>query len=101
MLIELASAKVSRDRVWRPKIHHVPTDAKVSLAGNDTNASGDVRVFRTTSLAEGEEWSNYVVLVSIERDGSTIEKQETISLKAGESRELSFNFDGEKVASAR
>jgi uncharacterized protein (TIGR03000 family) len=80
---------------------HVPGDAKVSLAGNETSVSGDVRVFRTTSLKEGEEWTNYVVHVSVERDGSTLQKEETISLKAGESRELSFDFDGAKVASAQ
>jgi len=80
---------------------HVPEDAKVILAGNETTASGELRVFRTNSLAEGEEWSNYIVRVSIDRDGSTVEKQETILLKAGESRELSFNFEDAQVASAR
>jgi uncharacterized protein (TIGR03000 family) len=80
---------------------HVPADAKVYLAGNATKASGEKRVFRTTGLTGGKAWEGYTVRVELERGGRTLTKEETISLKAGESRELRFEFEGDKVASAR
>jgi uncharacterized protein (TIGR03000 family) len=79
----------------------VPEDATVTLAGNPTSATGDVRVFRTTSLAAGEEWSNYVIRVTVDRDGEMLAREETIALKAGEARELTFDFEAPQVASAR
>jgi uncharacterized protein (TIGR03000 family) len=78
---------------------HVPADAKVFLAGNTTKASGETRVFRTTGLTGNKSWNDYTVRVELERGGRTITKEETISLKAGESQELRFDFDGDKVAS--
>lgn len=78
---------------------HVPSEAKVFLAGNATKASGETRVFRTTGLSSSKAWNGYTVRVELERGGRTIVKEETISLKAGQSQELSFDFDGDKVAS--
>jgi uncharacterized protein (TIGR03000 family) len=80
---------------------HVPSDAKVYLAGNATKASGETRVFRTTGLSGSKAWNDYTVRVELERSGRTIVKEETISLKAGESQELRFEFDEDKLASAR
>ena len=80
---------------------HVPADAKVYLAGNATKASGETRVFRTTGLTSGKSWEGYTVRVELERGGRTVTKEETITLKAGESQELRFEFEGDKVASAR
>jgi uncharacterized protein (TIGR03000 family) len=78
---------------------HVPADAKVYLAGNATKAGGETRVFRTTGLNGGKAWDNYTVRVELERGGRTLTKEETISLKAGQSQEMSFEFDGDKIAS--
>jgi uncharacterized protein (TIGR03000 family) len=80
---------------------HVPADAKVYLAGNATKASGETRVFRTTGLAGNKSWEGYTVRVELERGGRTLTKEETITLKAGQSQELNFDFEGDKVASAR
>ena len=80
---------------------HVPADAKVILAGNTTKATGETRVFRTTGLNGGRTWNGYVVRVELERGGRTLTKEETISIKPGESQELRFDFDGDKIASAR
>ena len=38
---------------------HVPADAKVYLAGNPTNAQGELRVYRTTGLSAGKAWNGY------------------------------------------
>jgi len=78
---------------------HVPSDAKVYLAGNTTKASGETRIFRTTGLSGSKSWEGYTVRVELERGGRTITKEETITLKAGQSQELSFDFDADKVAS--
>jgi uncharacterized protein (TIGR03000 family) len=79
----------------------VPAEAKVFLAGNATKATGEVRVFRTTGLSEGSRWSDYTIKVEMQKDGRTLTREEKISLSAGETKELTFDFDSEKVADAR
>ena len=82
---------------------HVPADAKVYLGGRETKLSGPVRQFTTTKLGEGQQWGSYTVRAVINRDGKLVTKEETISLKAGDTRELTFDFEGaiaEKVATA-
>ena len=80
---------------------HVPADAKVKLAGNETKGSGPVRVFSTSGLEAGKEWSSYKVVVTLDRNGETLTKEQTVSIQAGESRELRFDFDGDKLADNR
>src|SRR5205085_10255984 len=63
---------------------HVPSDAKVYLAGNATKAGGETRVFRTTGLNSGKGWDNYTVRVELDRGGRTRTKEEPISLNAGQ-----------------
>ena len=79
---------------------HVPADAKVYLAGNATKATGETRIFRTTGLTTGKSWDGYTVRVELDRGGKVETKEETISLKAGETREIRFDFGGDKVASS-
>lgn len=74
-------------------IVHVPADAKVFLAGQETKAGGPVRQFTTTRLTSGSQWASYPVRVVVTRDGKTVSKEESVSLKAGDSREIEFNFD--------
>jgi uncharacterized protein (TIGR03000 family) len=78
---------------------NVPADAKVYLAGNPTNAKGQTRVFRTTGLSTGKAWNDYTVRVEFERDGRVVSQEKTVSLAAGQSQELTFDFPTEKVAS--
>jgi uncharacterized protein (TIGR03000 family) len=80
---------------------HVPGDAKVFLAGNETKGTGPVRTFRTTKLAGGDAWSEYSVRVTVERGGEQLEKEERITLRGGERAELTFDFDVDKIAAAR
>jgi len=79
---------------------NVPADAKVVLAGNATKMTGSTRTFITKKLTSGQKWSDYVVSVTIERDGRPVTEQRTITLTAGEPQELTFTFDTDKVASA-
>ena len=76
---------------------HVPADAKVYLAGKETRSAGEVREFTTSKLAEGQEWTNYTIRAVVTRNGKLISRDETISLKAGEARQLSFDFGADKA----
>lgn len=80
---------------------HVPADAQVYLAGNATRGTGPVRTFRTTQLPAGEAWSDYVVRVVVDRNGEQLDREAQITLRAGDRQELTFDFNMDKVASAR
>jgi len=95
---ELAFDFPATDAVETALTVNVPADAKVYLSGNETKATGEKRIFRTTSLAGGKAWDNYIVRVEFEQDGQKVTQEKTISLKAGESQELSFPTEVEKVA---
>jgi uncharacterized protein (TIGR03000 family) len=72
---------------------HVPTDAAVTLAGSPTKATGAVRIFTTNVLASGQTWDDYKIEVSVERDGQIVKQEKTLSLVAGQSRTVRFDFD--------
>lgn len=74
---------------------HVPEDATVQLAGNPTAAKGATRVFRTRQLSAGESWDNYEIKVTVVRDGRALSKRQSLRLSAGDTKELTFDFDGE------
>ena len=77
---------------------HVPTDAKVVLAGNATTGSGHSRTYRTTQLAPGQIWDGYKVTVTVERQGRTVTQSRTLSLVAGSENELTFDFPSATLA---
>ncbi len=79
----------------------VPEDARVTLAGHETSATGPVRVFRSRQLAAGQTWYDYRVEVRVERDGRTVVKEQRLTLKAGDQRELRFDFDLEDAVATR
>jgi uncharacterized protein (TIGR03000 family) len=97
LAFDLAQAK----KVETKLTVRVPSDAKVYLAGNETSAKGETRVYRTTGLHEGNSWSGYLIKVELNRGGRTITKEKLIDLRAGENQEIEFEFDGDKVADAR
>jgi uncharacterized protein (TIGR03000 family) len=74
-------------------IVRLPADAKLFLAGRETQATGDVREFSTTRLPNGSEWQKYEIKAVIERDGHEEVREQTIQLAAGESREVTISFD--------
>jgi uncharacterized protein (TIGR03000 family) len=76
----------------------VPADAKVYLAGKQTTLTGEQRKFTTTRLPLGQQWANYAIRVEVEREGQTLAKEEKISLQAGDSREVAFEFPATTVA---
>ena len=77
---------------------HVPENAEVYLAGNQTKGEGVVRTFKTTRLSEGQAWSDYSIRVVVNEDGIDRTEEKKLTLRAGESRELTFDFDVDKLA---
>jgi uncharacterized protein (TIGR03000 family) len=71
------------------------------LAGHESTATGETRQFTTTELPAGAEWKNYTIRAELDLDGQNVSKEQTISLRAGETREVTFDFntdDAGKVA---
>jgi uncharacterized protein (TIGR03000 family) len=74
-------------------IVHVPADAKLYLSGQETKATGPVREFSTTKLAAGAQWADYALRAVVDKDGQQQVREQMVSLKAGESREVTISFD--------
>ncbi|MGD9724061.1 MAG: TIGR03000 domain-containing protein [Pirellulales bacterium] len=74
-------------------IVRLPADAKLFLAGRETKATGEVREFSTSRLQSGNEWTQYAIRAVVERDGHEQVREETVTLKAGESREVTIGFE--------
>ncbi len=79
----------------------VPEDAKVTLCGKETPATGDTRFYKTTSLGDGETWEDYKIVVSVVRDGRTITSEKLIDMKSGETRVLAFDLDSMETRVAK
>ena len=92
------------DAVKRPETIltlHVPEQATVYLAGSQMKARGAVRRFRTRQLKPGEKWNDYTVRVELERDGKKVVKEAKVTLEAGQSKEVSFDFNDDRLALAK
>ncbi len=77
----------------------VPEDAELTIAGAKTSSTGSERKFTTRRLVSGQTWSDYKVVVTVNRGGQRISKEQSIELRAGEDRTLTFDFDVNAVAS--
>jgi uncharacterized protein (TIGR03000 family) len=78
---------------------HVPADAKVTLAGNPTDATGAVRHYATHGLARGQSWEDYRILVTVLRDGRPQTEEKTIRVTGGQSQTVTFDLPETRVAS--
>lgn len=97
----VASLDFAFDAVETSLTLNVPADAKVLLSGNATQSNGTVRRFATRRLAQGEKWGDYLVQVTVERDGRTMTQEKAITVAGGDQQELNFDFDDTKLADAR
>ena len=77
---------------------HLPEDAELTIAGAKTRSKGSERKFTTRKLKQGQTWNNYKVVVIVNRDGQRVTREQSIELRAGEDRTLTFDFDLEQVA---
>ncbi len=81
-------------------IIRLPADAKLFLAGKETKSTGPVREFSTSKLPYGSEWETYTIRAVVDHDGHEEVREKTVALKAGQTRELSIDFDVPQVADA-
>ena len=81
----------------------VPADAKVLLDGQETKASGKIRVFTTGKLTNEQSWDDYQVEVRYQVAGEQVVRKQTLTLTAGATEVLEFGsgspISGEQVAS--
>lgn len=77
---------------------HVPAEARVTLGGNETASRGTIRQFTTTDLPRDQKWQDYQIVVTMEQDGELVQRERTITVSGGESRELVFSFTEDSVA---
>lgn len=68
---------------------NLPEGAKVLLAGNETNATGETRTYRTSRLKVGELWDDYEI--EVQYDGKV--KRQSVRLVGGDKLQLTFNFE--------
>ncbi|MEX0586541.1 MAG: TIGR03000 domain-containing protein [Pirellulales bacterium] len=95
----IAEENIESDPATRLTVR-VPADAKLFLAGRETKSTGELRTFRTARMEDGQTWDNYTVRAIAMRDGREITREKTITLRAGASHELAFDFDAPSIASA-
>ena len=69
---------------------NVPENAQVELNGQKTRSSGPVRKYITRKLQQGQEISDYHIVVKFEQDGEMITRSKSINLTAGDSVSLDF-----------
>jgi len=81
----------------------VPANAEVLLDGQETKASGKVRVFTTGKLTNEQSWDDYQVEVRYQVAGEQVIRKQTLTLTAGATEVLEFGtgspISGEQVAS--
>jgi uncharacterized protein (TIGR03000 family) len=92
-------APVAAEKKAKTKLTlHVPADAKVTLAGQETSSTGETREFTTSKLAPGAEWNDYTVRVVTNVDGQEIVREKTITLIGGQDRDLTIDLGTAEVA---
>lgn len=79
----------------------VPQDARLVLAGTETNRRGENRIFSTTDLQDGQKWTAYKIVATIERDGKEITQEKVIDVEGGKSHEIAFDFSDDTRVAAR
>jgi uncharacterized protein (TIGR03000 family) len=77
---------------------HVPQGSVVSLGGNSTSGTGELRTFKTESLRVGQVWQDYVIRVESEIDGEFITQEKTVSIIGGTESDYHFDFTASKLA---
>lgn len=70
----------------------VPVDAQVYINDHKTKTKGDVRRYVSRNLESGREYYYHVKAI-VFRDGKKIERNELVSLKAGQAEAVEFDFE--------
>ena len=75
----------------------LPADARLSVDGTVTSSTSERRVLLTPVLEQGD--YTYTLQAEIVRDGETVSQSRTVTVRANETTEMSFDFATQSVAS--
>jgi uncharacterized protein (TIGR03000 family) len=75
---------------------NVPASAKVFINGNPTKSEGSTRSFVSKGLSPGMRY-RYQVRAEMTRDGKVVEQTKYVSLRAGKTAALAFDFGDNKA----
>ena len=76
----------------------LPASAKLTVDGNATRSISDRRTFVTPALANGEAYV-YTLQAEVVRDGQAAVQTQTVTVRGGQTTEVSFTFASQGVAS--
>ena len=76
----------------------LPADAKLVVDGNATRSTSDRRTFVTPALDNGSDYV-YTLRAEIVRDGQVAVQTQDITVRGGQTTEVSFTFASQSVAS--
>jgi uncharacterized protein (TIGR03000 family) len=71
----------------------LPADAKLTVDGSATRSTDSVRTFVSPPLQAGKDYQ-YTLRAEVMRDGKTVERTRDVSVRAGQTSEVSFDIAG-------
>ncbi len=77
---------------------NLPAEAKLTVDGNPTRSTSDRRTFITPALEAGVSFV-YTLRAEIVRDGQNAVQSQDVTVRAGETTQVSFTFASQGVAS--
>ena len=77
---------------------NLPADARLTVDGTATKSTTSRREFVTPTLERGKEYV-YTFRAEIVRDGQSVHEERQVSVRAGETTQVPFNFSTAGVAS--
>jgi uncharacterized protein (TIGR03000 family) len=77
---------------------NLPADAKLTANGQATTTTSGRRVFVTPELESGKTYS-YLLKMSVDRNGQSVEETKKVLVRAGEESKVSFDVPAVATAS--
>jgi uncharacterized protein (TIGR03000 family) len=71
----------------------LPADAKLTVDGSATRSTDSVRAFVSPPLQPGKDY-HYTLRAEVTRDGKKVERTRDVSVRAGQTSEVNFDFAG-------
>jgi uncharacterized protein (TIGR03000 family) len=70
---------------------HLPDSARLTVDGNATTSTSDVRMFRTPELQDGKVY-HYTLRAQVTQDGKTQTVTRRVSVRRGEETHVNLDF---------
>lgn len=76
-------------------IVHLPNDALLKIEDQQMQSQSNTRVFTSPPLEPGKTYT-YTLRAEVNRDGKTVTDQRSVDVRAGQTSEVSINFEGSR-----